>query len=87
MDSTGTGSTGTTGRRMRSMGERSTSSSSSRYLKNCCRARKRLEAVAGLVRWFSSSMNASTCSRRSADTSVGIPDRSRKAASWLIASP
>ncbi len=72
-DSTGTGSTGTVGRFIRSIGERSISPSSTRNLKNCWRARKRLEAVAGLVRALSSSMNASTCSRRIDATFNGMP--------------
>ncbi len=48
--STGTGCSGTCGGVILAMGLASISPSSTRYLKNCCRARKRLEAVDGFKR-------------------------------------
>jgi len=46
-DTTGTGFSGTTGGRILAIGLSVSSSSSTSQAKNCCNARKRLEAVAG----------------------------------------
>jgi hypothetical protein len=77
---------GTEGGAIRAIGFVAISASPSSQRNNCCTHRYRVAAVDGDQRANWSSMNASTCSRRTFATTVGMPRSARSSATRRAAS-